>query len=214
MKNKTLIISVLIISVAVLLLIAAAVWQWNNVQAVWTFLTRDAEQVGELLREREDAISDMLKSIEQSENDPDDSGTVQPESPAQPAEAPQAAVDHSAQRARINEIISEIYALRDSYTAELDDMRYTASYEFWASGVITMENKRSVAVSYIDKATGMEKACDARMKALLSELKPLLAAVGEKTETVDDISYLYAQEKQLKKAQLMEILNADPHRSS
>ncbi len=187
-------------------LITVGIWQKNNIAALYIFATNDEAQIQQKLDDVEKKIEEDLESIiEEAEKG---SATDKQQSTGSQSEPK---VDNSA---RIQELINEVYSMRSNYIAQLDSMHDTAMHSFWSlpEEQRTMETKQNMALLFIDQAVALEKQCDAKMNEILAELKTLLQEEGRGTAVCDRISRAYAQEKQIKKEELMSILSADPNR--
>lgn len=106
---------------------------------------------------------------------------------------------------KVEAILARFYALRNSYTAQLEGIRSDAYAQYKA---LPKEERGTAAKIRLGKAavaraTALESQCDAKVNALLKELRAALKEAGMSEELVNDVRYYYASEKSLLKAQYM-----------
>lgn len=106
--------------------------------------------------------------------------------------------DLAAKEARIEELVAEVYALRDYYTAQLQALEASAKAQYEALSLEerTPQQKQDIALSCVDAAYALENECDARMDAVCQELSYLLLETGGSMSLITDIRYAYASEKE------------------
>lgn len=128
----------------------------------------------------------------------------QPTQPSQSSESEDA--DLAAKQARIDELVAEVYALRDYYTAQLAALEAAAiaEYEALPPAERTPSRKQDIAFACIDAAYALEDECDARMDAICQELSYLLLETGGSMSLVTDIRYAYASEKETARSVFLE----------
>ena len=99
-------------------------------------------------------------------------------------------------------IVAEIYVMREEYIALLDEMMARAKAEYSAKPESERTHSKLVkwASGYVTEAANLEKECDARMDAVLAEVKALAEKYGEDTDIVDTLAYFYAEEKSIQKS--------------
>lgn len=106
--------------------------------------------------------------------------------------------DMATKEARIDELVAEVYALRDYYTGQLLALEASAKaqYDALPPEDRTPQKKQDIALSCIDAAYALENECDARMDSICQELSYLLLETGGSMSLVTDIRYTYASEKE------------------
>ena len=122
--------------------------------------------------------------------------TPQPEPPAQtPTPDPE-------YQQKLSALIAEVYVLREQYTIELDNMYAAAKEEYKAmpKSQRTTEKLSRWAAGYVNRATKLEKACDASMDDIVGRMETLIRSNDGDLSLVDTVVYTYANEKSLKKA--------------
>lgn len=209
-KQKSKTTKLAIFAVVVFVIAAIGYWQRNNIGALYIYLTHDGEEIQQKLTKTEEKIEEELNSLnEDSSDNSDKSGTdaIKHNSTADKNTS-------SENTAKIQALINEIYSMRSYYVAQLDSIHDTAMHSFWSlpEEQRTMDTKKQLALSFVDQATQLEKSCDRQMDDILSEIKALLEEEGKDTSVCSRIARAYAQEKQIKKAELISILEADPNR--
>ncbi len=107
---------------------------------------------------------------------------------------------------RINEIIAEIYLLRATYLNKIDELISSTKKEYSAlpKEQHTLSTKlRMVEKKVMPAGNALEKECDASMNILLDELKDILKIIGSGTDIIKEIEKTYAEQKEIKKAELI-----------
>ena len=108
-------------------------------------------------------------------------------------------------RARIEEIIAEIYLLRAEYLNEIDKTIAEAKKEYIAlpKEKHTLQGKMQfVTNTLVPRGNSLEAECDAKINKLLDELKGILNELGESTSIIDEIKKVYQEQKDLKLTEL------------
>lgn len=128
-----------------------------------------------------------------------------PTTEAPTTQEPTENTDLEAAEARIDELVAEVYTLRDYYTAQLATLEASAiaEYEALPPEERTPERKQEIAFRCIDAAYALEDACDSRMDAICEELSYLLLQTGGSFSLVTDIRYAYASEKETARTEFL-----------
>lgn len=198
---------------------AAAVWQWNNLNALRYGLTLDQDTLDQRLEENRTVLNEAMDQYDISdytftkeEVSQLTEGTVSAqeaakkllEQPAQeapqteqPEQPPQA--DHAQEEAEIRELIATMYVLRATYVGKLEAVVQSAIDEYTA-GEHTSENRTRVVRGKLDELIAMEKECDGEVAAVVSRLRELLKATGQDDSLARQVEETYKEEKSLKKA--------------
>lgn len=106
---------------------------------------------------------------------------------------------------RISNLIGEIYVLKAQFTGELKNVEAWVLSEY---SKLSPEEKapdksnseQAIGKMMLNKVTVLEADCDAKMKAILSELKTLLQKTGQDVSIVSQIRDAYENEKQITKS--------------
>ena len=198
---------------------AAAVWQWNNLNALRYGLTLDQDTLDQRLEENRTGLNEAMDQYDisdytftEEEVSQLTEGTVSAqeaakkllEQPAQeapqteqPEQPPQA--DHAQEEAEIRELIATMYVLRATYVGKLEAVVQSAIDEYTA-GEHTSENRTRVVRGKLDELIAMEKECDGEVAAVVSRLRELLKATGQDDSLARQVEETYQEEKSLKKA--------------
>ena len=201
--------------------VAAAAWQWNNINALRYGLTMDRDIISQKLQENEQALSDAMAEYDiqeytftQEELAQLTDGTLTAEEAAKrmlagqasqtaPAEDQPEGENQSATDQAIQEQIATMYALRSTYVGKLEAIAQSAIDEYTA-GEHTEENRRQVVYDKLDQLTALEKECDAQVAQVVSRLRELLKEAGRDDSLAKQVEETYQNEKSLKKAAYLE----------
>ena len=106
----------------------------------------------------------------------------------------------------IDALIEEFYVLKAKYLTGLERLIRQGKNEWRAKpkSEQTLTARFQMAQKCIDWGTALEAECDAEMELLLSKLESALLANGEDTSMAAEIRRLYEEEKQIKRAMLIE----------
>jgi len=106
---------------------------------------------------------------------------------------------------RLSELVAEVYVLREEYLIALDELLGEAKtvYKSTPEAQRTGSWLADMVSSYLAKGTALEKECDRRMDAIVTEMKTLIKDNNGDMYLVDEIIETYANEKRLKKAWYM-----------
>lgn len=119
--------------------------------------------------------------------------------------APKPIENEAELRARIEEIIAEIYLLRAKYLNEIERVIAQAKLEYIAlpREKHNLQGKMQFVTSVlVPRGNALEAECDAAIYKLLTELEGILNQLGESTAIIDEIKKVYAQQKDLKLTEL------------
>lgn len=200
--------------------VAAAAWQWNNLNALRYGLTMDGDTIEQKLQENEQALQNAMTeynipqyTFSQEEIAQLTDGTLSTEEAARKildtqtplAAAPegQAAASQSEADQAIQEQIATMYVLRSTYVGKLETIAQSAIDEYTA-GDHTEENRKQVVYDKLDQLTALEKECDAQVAQVVSRLRELLKEAGRDDSLAKQVEQTYQQEKSLKKAAYLE----------
>lgn len=212
-------LKITLIIVAVLLILAAAVflWQWENLMALKLSLQTPKEELGQMLEEtnkRVDAVAEQLpvdvRDLTEEEKAALQSGETDRETvldsitgaQLQPEKPQTEAVNTAELEARLSRYVGEIYVMKAEYSAWLSNKNQAAIDEFVALPVEeqTTANKYKIGMRCMNEALAKEKECDAQMAEIEGKICDVLAQLGRDTAMVDEIHAAYLQEKQIQKA--------------
>ena len=227
-------VKVLICVLAILLVTvsALAIWQRNNISAVFKMLTSDKEQIAQEMNENKEQLEKELQekypsviddiTAEQEEKILRGELTVEEvvaeinkkyeERRAEQQSAIGSANSSSGNNAAVDRLIGdkviEIYSLKAYYLGQLGQLEAAVKSDYSA----LPENKRNIigkkelVSKYMGRATSLMSQCDSRVESVLSELKSGLESYGADTSIIKRIRSAYENEKALKKAYYMSLV--------
>ena len=201
--------------------VAAAAWQWNNLNALRYGLTMDSGTIEQKLQENEKALQDAMTeykipqyTFSQEEIAQLTDGTLSTEeaakrlleaqtplaaAPEGQADAQQAAEPPSEVDQAIQEQIATMYVLRSTYVGKLEAIAQSAIDEY-SAGAHTEENRKQVVYDKLDQLTALEKECDDQVAQVVARLRELLKEAGRDDSLAKQVEQTYQQEKSPKKA--------------
>ena len=217
------------LTVVLILLIAAsalAVWQRENIKALFIALKYSSpDEISTLIDENDKIISDALKEYntgeiteldEQqkknledgilSEEDAVDIILGRKKNDGTPSKGASSSIAGSKNNSDVDEKISEqiakMYILKAQYTSSLEGLRSSIISEYKAlpKEQQTKASKEALGKKALGIVAGMESSCDASVNAIISELKSILSSAGRDMSLISSIQTAYNNEKQLKKA--------------
>lgn len=205
--------------------VAAAAWQWNNLNALRYGLTMDSGTIEQKLQENEKALQDAMTeykipqyTFSQEEIAQLTDGTLSTEeaakrlleaqtplaaAPEGQADAQQAAEPPSEVDQAIQEQIATMYVLRSTYVGKLEAIAQSAIDEY-SAGAHTEENRKQVVYDKLDQLTALEKECDDQVAQVVARLRELLKEAGRDDSLAKQVEETYQNEKSLKKAAYLE----------
>ena len=205
--------------------VAAATWQWNNLNALRYGLTMDSGTIEQKLQENEKALQDAMTeykipqyTFSQEEIAQLTDGTLSTEeaakrlleaqtplaaAPEGQADAQQAAEPPSEVDQAIQEQIATMYVLRSTYVGKLEAIAQSAIDEY-SAGAHTEENRKQAVYDKLDQLTALEKECDDQVAQVVARLRELLKEAGRDDSLAKQVEQTYQEEKSLKKAAYLE----------
>jgi len=154
-----------------------------------------------------DELFDRLleSESESTVQDTNPGNTQQPDAEAEPTVPTVPDAEKSEYETQLTALIARVYVLREEYLILLDNLQdeATAAYKAMPSDQRTGAALADFVSSFLAKGTALEKECDRRMDAIVSELKSLIKANNGDMSIVDTVIKTYANEKSLKKAWYM-----------
>ena len=205
--------------------VAAAAWQWSNLNALRYGLTMDSGTIEQKLQENEKALQDAMTeykipqyTFSQEEIAQLTDGTLSTEeaakrlleaqtplaaAPEGQADAQQAAEPPSEVDQAIQEQIATMYVLRSTYVGKLEAIAQSAIDEY-SAGAHTEENRKQVVYDKLDQLTALEKECDDQVAQVVARLRELLKEAGRDDSLAKQVEQTYQEEKSLKKAAYLE----------
>ncbi len=215
-----------IILIAVLCIVvivgSLAIWQWNNIKALFLSLNYSAEEIDTLYIENEQKINSILSDFTQGEmrglSEEEKAQLLTGELTSEQAleiiknvskpKTDESVSENSNSKKYSDELynlIAQIYLLRDEYTNELTKLESEAISvkHNMSKEQKTIPNKLKYIELYTGKAVALEKQCDAKMESIIKKIETELKNTGNDTALISQIRALYASEKEIKKSQLL-----------
>ncbi|SCI96993.1 Uncharacterised protein [uncultured Flavonifractor sp.] len=114
------------------------------------------------------------------------------QSPGQDAEQ-----DADQLQAELQGYINQLYQVQARYQQLLDEMVESTKKEFWSlpKDQQVASNKMKIVRAKMDDLIAQEKACDAEVEAILSDIQDVLKRQGKSTELVNEIRTYYEETK-------------------
>ncbi len=228
-------VKVLICVLAILLVTvsALAIWQRNNISAVFKMLTIDKEQIAQEMNENKEQLEKELQekypsviddiTAEQEEKILRGELTVEEvvaeinkkyeERRAEQQSSANSASSSSGNNAAavdklIGDKVIEIYSLKAYYLGQLGQLEAAVKSDYTAlpESKRNIVGKKELVSKYMGRATSLMSQCDSRVESVLSELKSGLDSYGADTSIIKRIRSAYENEKTLKKAYYMSLV--------
>lgn len=170
-------------------------------------VSRLTESVSAPPQETETQGGESLPAVKQEQPTAMQEPSVTPPETAEPdAETPEeVSQEPSDYSRRLSELIAEVYVLRESYVNALEAMEEDAKADYRALDKSERsKTKLAPLVSdYLARAAALEKECDAKIDAIVTEMEALIAANNGDMSLTDTVFDTYINEKSLKKAWYM-----------
>lgn len=202
----------IILLIVLILLVALAFWQFDNLKALWLYVTMDDEAISQQMEgvrdqhhqslEQQHAITVKPPSLEQSEDLLD--GKVTPEEVKQSLGIAPSQTQPAKKTAEelVNECVAELYALKVDVMAELGTMKQELLDEWKAlpGPQRTKEKKLELGYDALEDCYDFCVEVDRDVKAILDKYRPLLKDLGADTAVLDTLWEYYCEEKASEKA--------------
>ena len=133
---------------------------------------------------------------------PSSSGGGQSTSAPQTSQKP-ARYEEDPTKEKVARLLGKMYVLKSQFTGSLEGIEADAKAEYKS---LPKEERKSqsakwrIASEALDKATSLERQCDAEVNVVLNELSSVLTEANQSTALVDEIRNSYESEKEIAKA--------------
>ena len=106
---------------------------------------------------------------------------------------------------KTSDLIAQLYVLKSSFLSRLSGLEAqgNAEYDNTPKEQRTADWKASMISKYTNKIATMEAECDAKVEAVISQIKAEITKNGGDMSIINTIRTTYENEKQIKKAQYM-----------
>lgn len=223
---------VLIVLCVILALLAAfSVWQWNNIKAVYYYMRAEtsedlAKEIERNKKEREEVVSEYIDgrvrdfTVEEEEKIMSGELSVEEateiikkdfiESKTQQSTEPSKKNDANA---KIDEFIADniikLYSYKAYYLGQLGQIEKSAIADYTAlpQSERGLVGKQSIVDKYIGTANALLTECDEKVHKIMDTLSKKLDENNMDKSIIDKIDSSYEEEKALKKAYYMSLLN-------
>ena len=218
-----------VLAALVLLLGGLCLWQWNNIQALYAFLTQDSEQIArDLEQKREehhqaiaDAIGELtIQAPTTEQSDAILSGAVTPEQvkeelgitaqleKTEPAREPQEGEEEPAVTAQelLRSCVAELYACKVDILGTLAQLKQEALAEWFALPAEEQTDTRlkEIGLAGLRKCYDLEVEVDRQVDGILDRYRVQLEAIGGDTSVLKELRAYYEDEKTAEKAYYMD----------
>lgn len=224
--KKPLKITLIVLALLLVLVSAAAVWQRENIKALYiAYKYSSPDEISTLIEENDKIVTDALKeynagemreldeaqkkSLEEgilSEKEAIDIILGRKSGGNMPSNSGIPSFENKKNKTEVDEKIAEqiakMYVLKAQYTSALEGLRTSIISEYNAlpKNERTKASKEALGKKAIGMAANLESSCDANVNAVISELKSILSSAGRDMSLVSSVQTAYNNEKQLKKA--------------
>lgn len=205
----------------------------DAVQAIPNVTIRDVtEEEKQALKDgtltQEELVQSLIQSQPKPEKPPESKPGQQPESEQKPPKAedapptpeqelqppkvedapstqPEQEPQLSDFEKKLNELIAEVYVLREEFLIKLEETQVAAIADYKAIPADQRTTKRvaSLVSGYLSKGLDMEKECDAQIARIVLDIEKLLKENGGDVSIAQTVYDTYVEEKSLKKAWYM-----------
>lgn len=220
MKKKEKVLGVISI-VLVLVIVLFLVWQWNNISALMTSMSKTEEQIAKELdiskKQLEDELADKYGSLISDFTADEEKQIIKGKLSVDEAvsklnkkyeETKKNANNLSAVDELIGDKVIELYSLKAYYLGQLGQMEATVKREYLElpkekKNVI---GKTEIVERHMGTAMSLLSQCDTQVSELLSELERDLKKSDADTSIIKTIRDAYEKEKALKKAYYLKLM--------
>lgn len=158
---------------------------------------------------QEELVQSLIQSEPKQETPPESKAEPKPpkteNTPSAQPEQQEKPPQQSDYEKKLNELIAEVYVLREEFLIRLDKTQAAAIADYKAIPADQRSTKAiaSLVSGYMAKGLEMEKECDERIKAIVLEIEGLLQTSGGDLNIAQTVYDTYLEEKSLKKAWYM-----------
>ena len=220
----------IIFAVILLALTAIGIWQRNNIKALYYFMTVGSSKdittrIENTKKEREEIISNYISGKVRDFTTEEEELIISGELAVEDAtelirsdyeKSVEEEKTDSGKNAEVSDFeqyiadnIIQLYSYKAYYLGQLGQIESAAVKDYSAlpNNERTLVSKQSIVDRYIGRANALLTECDAKVNAIMSNLEQRLKAENMDTELVNKIGSSYEEEKALKKAYYISLLN-------
>jgi len=201
-KGLLILTFVLVLTIAVF-----AVKNWNNIKALITAVNYSEDEINALVEKNEMKTNEVLGKLTDSELRPltNEEMEMYKNGEITTEDVINLIKGNENNTSKIDDIISQVYALRSEFLNSLAvlEKEAVATAKAIPKKERTATKKIELVEQFVEKGSQLEKQCDARMDALISKLRAELKKAGRDTSIISDVYSVYEAEKTAKKSQLL-----------
>lgn len=224
-KVLLIVLCVLVVGVTTL-----TIWQWNNIKAVYYWVTvgsteNIAKEIEATKKEREEIVSEYINGKVRDFTEEEEEKIVSGELSVEEAtkiikdefeESVKTSEEKEPSKKNSKEIddfiadnIIQLYSYKAYYLGQLGQIEKAAiaDYKALSPKDRTMVSKQAIVDKYIGTANALLVECDGKVHKIMDTLSKKLKENKMDTAIVDKINSSYEEEKALKKAYYMSLLN-------
>lgn len=211
-----------VLAAVILSAAALCVWQWNNIQAVYTFLTRDSEEIARSLEtkreEHHQAIQETVGELTVSapttaQSDAILSGQVTPEEVKEElgiteqlarteTEEQAPAVQGPTEKELVNSCVAELYGCKIDIMAVLAELKQEA-LDVWNSlppEERTDTRLKELGFAGLNQCYELEETVNVQVREILARYREKLSQINGDLTILDTLWDYYEDEKAAEKA--------------
>lgn len=228
-KRRKLKIFLIILAVIVVTASGVLAWQWDNVRSVIYFMRYSEDDLDKMLDDNKKELDSALEGIgaqmprelTEEELQALQEGTItqtdaveislgkttlqekiEQKKPKSQVSSGSGGSTVLVTDSPVSNLVAQLYVLKSSYMGKLGGLEAQAKAEYSATPAAerTAGWKSSMISKYSGKVSALEGECDAKVEAVISQIKAELAKTGGDTSIIGKIRSAYENEKQIKKA--------------
>ncbi len=207
-------------------LTVVTVWQWNNIKAIyyWVNVGSSADitkKIEDNKKEREEVVSEYIEGTVRDFTEDEEKKIISGELSVEEAteiiknefkESVKEANKNN-EKKEIDEFIADniiqLYSYKAYYLGQLGQIEKSAfaDYKALPAKERTLVSKQAIVDKYIGTANALLIECDGKVHKIMSAVEAKLKAKNMDTSIVGKINSSYEEEKALKKAYYLSLLN-------
>ncbi len=213
-----------ILAVLVLPVIAVGIWQRDNIGAVVKMVTSSSDEIAKEMNDTKKKLEDDLKkqniNVVSDFTAEEEKQILKGKLSVEEAVATLTEKYKSSQNntssnnsSQVDKLIGEktveLYSLKAYYLGQLGQMesRVKSEYASLPDEKKNVIGKKDIVNRHMSTAVGLMNQCDARVEKILAELKSGLESLKADTSIIKTIRSAYENEKNLKKAYYLSLLD-------
>ncbi len=205
-----------------------AIWQRDNIKAIITGLRYSEEELSEMMTDAQNELKEVAKNFTETEirdfTEEERQQIALGEVSAGEiiakiiTEATSQSLNQNSHNQQlgndsdgkttdmiISEHVAKLYSLKSSYIGQIDTIMAQGESEYYSMAAQgkAAEARKTLLSKYMGKLSSLEGACDSEVDSVISSLTNELKARNHSLDVIKTIRSAYANEKSIKKAQLI-----------